>query len=414
MDRAERKRTRRIAADAERWEGLLWRYVRGGAYRNDRLPEARRPVWDYFYYYLYPTAAALPHHQEATKLQVRVSRMGLAALAFVLLALAMWLADARPVGATFGVVALAFLGWMAFDQRRARGLRAELAGILRCVPPSPTDQEIEGVLRRDIDMLTSLALERVDLSRAELLEPPIVISSAAVLQQEDLLGVQTGDLKAVMQVMRAGAGDGRIRFAACYYQFIFITPEQLSTFACLYDHIGGKADSEITREFFLADVVSATTTPEKSTAKLCDGAALAWTTTFQLTVASGDSARMTLLDGAAAAKIVAAFTAVFAPEYHARGIRFPASLTVVESEAERAIHAIRSHLRRKRGASQPLLEPVAGDPAVAAAETPVRSAPVRASESGPPHGGTTSGGAPAAAETPAGASASAGAAATGA
>jgi len=152
--------------------------------------------------------------------------------------------------------------------------------------PKPSDGQVEQWLREGVGKITQRSAEALGLSSEESsVAEPLVITGPILWTTN---GISNEDL-----AWKKGS-DGAARFGVYRITIIRLTDRHLGSYACDYNFIRDVALNEKTDEYHYRDVVSVSTREQASSYTLPTGEKLTTAREFALSVASGESIRVTI------------------------------------------------------------------------------------------------------------------------
>jgi hypothetical protein len=182
----------------------------------------------------------------------------------------------------------------------------------------PTDETVDAWLGEDIRQLVKQSYDKVGIEHSINLPEPLVIIAPVYWYTK---GIRDSDLE-----MRKGK-DKLLRFSIYQVTIFHLDEFLLASYRCYYNFLRGTPLNESTNEYHYKDVVSVATLEGSSNFQLPDGQKFVHYQEFRLSVASGESIRVTL----SPQKLADAYRAKLPP-----------------SGADAAVSAIRKMLRTKK------------------------------------------------------------------
>jgi hypothetical protein len=201
------------------------------------------------------------------------------------------------------------------------GLRAGYRRRAQEGEPKPPDEQVQSWLDEGVQRLVQHSRVALGLSEDDgSFAAPLVIVAPVLWHTS---GVSNEDL-----VWKRGA-DHLVRFGIYRITVIHLTPRHLGAFACDYNFLREVALNERTDEYHYQDIVTVSTREQSTSLTLPTGEKLTSAQQFMLSVSSGESISVTI-----DADQLRQMTGVD---------KLP------ETGAEKAVAAIRSQLRQKKG-----------------------------------------------------------------
>jgi hypothetical protein len=183
----------------------------------------------------------------------------------------------------------------------------------------PSDAQVDEWFKEDITEITEKALERVGLDESQLVRAPIPVTGPILWETN---GVPSDDL-----LWKKGE-DGIIRFAVNRVTIVFLSKIVLAAYACDFNFLKDVTLNETTKEYHYNDIVSVSTQEDSTSYTLPTGVSLVHSQAFRLSVASGESIKVTISAGKLS---------------EITGGKIPTT------SAEKAVQVIRTILRGKKG-----------------------------------------------------------------
>jgi hypothetical protein len=151
-----------------------------------------------------------------------------------------------------------------------RDMRARAAQLRAMIPPVPSDEAIDGVMRKDLSSALRCAKERIALTAGGVAVddqqiavdlPPIC--EPGVLQTDVPYRLKTTWEHHLQAMHRTHTGDDR--YAVNYYQYLLPSEHQLNVYGTFFDHVLGELHGELTDTFYFSDVVALSTRTQSLT-----------------------------------------------------------------------------------------------------------------------------------------------------
>ncbi len=149
----------------------------------------------------------------------------------------------------------------------------------------PDDESVDAWLADDISRLVRQSYDKVGISPSEKMPEPLVIISPVYWFTRGIGFEELG--------MRKGK-DKMLRFSVYHIAVFHLDEYILAFYRCDYNFLRGASLNEATNEYHYKDVVSVATVEASSNFRLPDGQKFVHFQEFRLSVASGESIRVTL------------------------------------------------------------------------------------------------------------------------
>jgi hypothetical protein len=149
----------------------------------------------------------------------------------------------------------------------------------------PNDETVDEWLREDIANLIKLSYHKLGIEKSDEVADPLFIISPVYWSVRGI------DLKEV--ALKKGK-DNLLRFSVYQITIFHLHEYILGAYICNYNFLRGTSLNEVTNEYHYKDVVSVATQEVSSNYSLPDGHKLIHVKEFRLSVASGESIRVTI------------------------------------------------------------------------------------------------------------------------
>lgn len=202
-----------------------------------------------------------------------------------------------------------------------RSIRISYQQLLSSLSPQPSDLEVDAWFADDIEKLIDHARNSLHMPEATTLSRPLAILAPSL--NPLIHGIPLEEI-----AFQFGK-DKRARFSIHHALIIFLTEHHLVAFSCDFNLIRSVALNETTHEYHYCDIISVSTLEESEARTLPTGEKLATSQTFFVSVASGESLKVSV----DIARLRQMASLVGAPE----------------TGADAAVRAIRAMLREKKG-----------------------------------------------------------------
>jgi hypothetical protein len=150
---------------------------------------------------------------------------------------------------------------------------------------APSDVLVDQWLQEDIDKLVNQSYQKLGLEKSESMPDPLVIISPVYWQ---IRGIDVKDLG-----LRKGK-DKMLRFSVYQITIFQLHDYVLASYICYYNFRRSTSLNETTHEYHYRDIVSVSTQEVSSNYYLPDGQKLVHVQEFKLSVASGESIKVTI------------------------------------------------------------------------------------------------------------------------